>query len=744
MNSSRLLLLLPALAAATAEIHDAVEKGDAARVRVLLKKDQQLVHSKNFRAHATPLAVAIVSGKTDCVRALLDNGADVNEPGDDRGATPLILAATAMDDDNRMALMATTARRTAEQMPDGEARKRLFSLTEEFEKTATPGLLEKIAELPLPASPERIEILELILARKPDFKARDQEGLTVMHYAAKFSSANVIELLVARGGDVNLRSRDWRTPLHLAAEAANIQAAKVLLKNGVDVDSETSQGRSPLHFAAANGSMPLMEVLLAASARPDLEDINGASPLHLAAQSGKVEVATKLLAAGADVAALDTGGMTPLHYASSFGRLDMVGFLLKRGAKLEASDSAGFTPLLYAAEKGQMMIFEALLAAGASPKLLVKDRRTVLHLICSNSPSPEWIERLVAAGIPVDGADVNRFTPLHRAAQWGRREAVEKLLKLGANPNAVTSNRNTPLVFASSLGEDVTISPGETKGSTEDYQAICEMLVRAGARFDIVPENGWTLLHSGASMGNLELIERAFAAGVPINSKDDRGGMPLHYAAKGGFTAVVEMLLKHGADANATDQSGNTPICLAASKGPSELIELLAKNGAKINTSDPKLKATPLHMAAAFHNVDAVKALLSHGADVSARDYLGHTPLHVAASIQEIDKIRDAGPASRDFSDILKRSADPAAAIQEFKFSPLVATFKTEMESRLAYSRSTDSPARSLATTKLLLEHGASPTAKDHDGLTPLDVATRVGTPEILRLLENPPRASKK
>jgi ankyrin repeat protein len=455
-------------------------------------------------------------------------------------------------------------------------------------------------------------------------------------------------------------------------------------------------------------------------------------------------VVARLLDVGADIGVKDTGGMTPLHYASSFGRLVMIEFLLKRGAKLESCDHAGFTPLLYAAEKGQMRVFEALLAAGANPKLVVKDGRTALHLICSNFPSPEWIERLVAAGIPVDGADVNRFTPLHRAAQWGRREAVEKLLKFGAKPNAVTSNRNTPLVFAAWLGEPLEISPGETKGTTEDYQAICGMLVRAGARFDIVPENGWTLLHSGASIGNLELIERALAAGVPIDSKDDRGGMPLHHAAKGGFTAGVELLLKHGADANAVDQSGSAPINLAAAKCSGDLIELLAKNGAKLNASDPKLKATPLHMAAAFHNVGAVKALLALGADVSARDYLGDTPLHVAVSIQEIDKIRDAGPASRDVSDMLNRSAVPAAAIQEFKLSPLAAKFKTEMAASLATSLTTDSPARSLATTKLLLEHGASPKAKDHDGLTPLDVAKSVGTPEILRLLENPPRASKK
>ncbi len=55
---------------------------------------------------------------------------------------------------------------------------------------------------------------------------------------------------------------------------------------------------------------------------------------------------------------------------------------------------------------------------------------------------------------------------------------------------------------------------------------------------------------------------------------------------------------------------------------------LLLVNGADVNASDNSGRHTPLHRAA---NMYVAQALLTHNANVDARDSLHGTPLHYAA-----------------------------------------------------------------------------------------------------------------
>ena len=55
---------------------------------------------------------------------------------------------------------------------------------------------------------------------------------------------------------------------------------------------------------------------------------------------------------------------------------------------------------------------------------------------------------------------------------------------------------------------------------------------------------------------------------------------------------------------------------------------------------------TPLHEAAACNKIEAVAALISHGADVNARDQNGETPLMVASRwgyAKVVEALLDAG-----------------------------------------------------------------------------------------------------
>ncbi len=70
--------------------------------------------------------------------------------------------------------------------------------------------------------------------------ARNESGLTPLHYAARFNQVRVVEYLLDHGADPNAVARHAGTPLDLAAEAGSADAAKLL---------EAKGGRlTPFHF----------------------------------------------------------------------------------------------------------------------------------------------------------------------------------------------------------------------------------------------------------------------------------------------------------------------------------------------------------------------------------------------------------------------------------------------------------------------------------------------------------------
>ncbi len=69
------------------------------------------------------------------------------------------------------------------------------------------------------------------------------------------SSEDVVDLILQAGSDVNAKNDDGQTPLHLAAKTQQKKNIEVLLDSGADPNISDSTGNYPLHYAVQGVKM---------------------------------------------------------------------------------------------------------------------------------------------------------------------------------------------------------------------------------------------------------------------------------------------------------------------------------------------------------------------------------------------------------------------------------------------------------------------------------------------------------
>ncbi len=112
-----------------------------------------------------------------------------------------------------------------------------------------------------------------------------------------------------------------------------------------------------------------------------------------------------------------------------------------------------------------------------------------------------------------------------------------------------------------------------------------------------------------------------FAALIPFSCLADLGE-DLLAAVRKGDAARVQALLAQGADANAKSPYGATGLFFAADRGNVEIIKILLDHGANVNVKDTFYGATALSWATQKERWDVIKLLLGKGATAGADDVL--------------------------------------------------------------------------------------------------------------------------
>lgn len=158
-----------------------------------------------------------------------------------------------------------------------------------------------------------------------------------------------------------------------------------------------------------------------------------------------------LIARGMDANSRDPSGQPAVFVAFRAEAYEAAMTLITApGFDPNLRNASGETALMLAALKGEMNLCQALLARGAS---IEPGPWTPLHYAASG-PSLPILRLLLERGANVNARSPNGRTPLMQAAQYGTEEAVQVLLRAGADVRLEDRWENTAVDAARLSGRD--------------------------------------------------------------------------------------------------------------------------------------------------------------------------------------------------------------------------------------------------------------------------------------------------
>jgi len=145
-------------------------------------------------------------------------------------------------------------------------------------------------------------------------------------------------------------------------------------------------------------------------------------------------------------------------------------------------------------------------------------------------------------------------------------------------------------------------------------------------------------LFNAIRQGSVAETDRLLKAGANPNVVDADGTPAIMGATLFGGADLVKLLLDRGADPNRTGVGGTTALMWAVPN--LEKVRLLVEHGANVNARSETDRTAFLVAASYPRTLDVLRLLLDRGADLRAQDRSGATALALAVRSADIDVVR--------------------------------------------------------------------------------------------------------
>lgn len=564
-------------------------------------------------------------------------------------------------------------------------------------------------------------IVKFLIAKGIDVNGKDEHGQSALFFAAAYGRiAALEELLKVKNIKINITNFEGNTPLLIAVKQNQTEAALLLIKNKADVNIIDKFEQCALLVVTCTGNERIAEALLNVTGILIEQGQNEETPLLNAISKGFEKIALMLIQKGAQLRfPHHENEETPLFRASFYNRLNLITFLIKAGASLEIGNRMNQTPLCVASAHGSLDIAKLLINARANVNAVARDGYTPL-LAAASYKHRATSEYLISAGANVnaetgiDERNKGGETALHLAIANNAIDVVQLLISKKANLEHQSNITRTPLMEAVRANSipclrlllDAKATPNANNvdglnalyvSAMLGYDEISKILLAAGATIypNLDQNSRTTLLTKGVTLWKrsalavavkenqlktvqlllqhclsdsfstpvlmVEIVKQVLLIATQFekeaiiefifNSSVYKKFCSKHTLEEILFEAIcfnrislVQTLLKLNVSVEATPHGneGSTPIFYAARQGNLEIVKLLAQHKANINAKQAFNNSTPL-MAASFNGeLEIVKFLLNQkpSADIDTVSTDGENALMIAAIERQFSVLR--------------------------------------------------------------------------------------------------------
>ncbi|CAF3630197.1 unnamed protein product [Rotaria socialis] len=429
-------------------------------------------------------------------------------------------------------------------------------------------------------------------------------------------------------------------PLFEACEKGDINRVKSLIEGKCHIKRVNEQGRTALHYCCDNTTIDCARFVLNDELIKkkilDLQDKEGCSALHLACINGNQVMVKYLCEQGANVNLLDHESRSVIHWIAVCGHLHLFDILLKYKAPVHTPDIHGAFPIHYASQlRGTSVGTDSAIHSDKGLAILQKlidckvdingtdeQQRTPLMWAASAGAVDE-LRLLYKYGADQLHVDKNSLSALHCAACGGHADCIRMLIEYYRCPvEGVDINGWTPLFYS----------------ITNNHPSICQLLLDLAANPNHKDQRGRTPSHCAVAEGNLDCLTILMKSSANIWLKNKRGDYPIHEAintistnksrnqttkTEQIFACIRYIFQLNPNKINIQNDDRRTPLHLAASLGEIEICESLIECGAKVNSLIQTVAddyMTPYDLARFNHHEACANYLIyKHGGQYGAK-----------------------------------------------------------------------------------------------------------------------------
>jgi ankyrin repeat protein len=633
-------------------------------------------------------------------------------------------------------------------------------------------------------------VMELLLQQGADVRARDAKGNTPMHIAMPIDNQQkALALLLRRGADPNARDEYGESPLHILISLNSPpEAIATLLAGGADVSVRNLEGKTALYLAVQGNRIDSIGALLYYNSDIFAADNNGTTPFSLALRENGP--ALPALITEATALQSDSQGNTILHLVvAAHAETAIPAFILDKKALVNARNKAGDTALHIAVRDDLQDIGELLIERGADVFANNANGESPLYLSFPEKVPPGTVRQWIINPTTILARDGGGNSILHYIAQWKLDTHIPIIVFKGINPNVPNAMGEPPLFMAvkadshstivALLAAGASIDARDSQGNNGLHAAVrwdainaAQTLISRAANVNAHALNGKTPLHDAIRWGIIRMETLLIGNGADLEARDNEGNTPFMESIIAGYIASAERLNTMGVDVTIRNNRGDTPLHIAVAQDRLDMVSLLLGWGAKIHarnivektpfqvalaTSQRMVAAlltpqwigvaddngrSPLHIAVLSDaSAEMLKTIIDMGARVSAIDLDGKTSLRLALERDKWEHAKLLADAGSNVFVVAGDGKSPAEiaiakgreAINAIFSGTAIASQDSAGNTILHYAAQMGSPD----LVALLIDLGASKTARNISAESPGDVALKWRRPDIAAMLNS-------